>query len=43
LDKLIIEKEIQELEGREDSQSKVELSIAKSKIEALNSIHYEKI
>jgi F-type H+-transporting ATPase subunit epsilon len=43
LNKLAIEKQIQELEGKVNNDSKVELSIAKSKIEALNSSHYEKI
>ena len=43
LNKLAIEKQIQELEGKVNSDSKAELSIAKSKIEALNSSHYEKI
>lgn len=43
LDKSLIEKEIQELEGLDSNESKVGLSIAKSKIEALNSSHYEKI
>ena len=38
-----IEKEIQELQGQDSDESKLQLSIAKSKIEALNSIHYEKI
>ena len=38
-----IEKEIQELEGHDSNESRLQLSIAKSKIEALNSTHYEKI
>ena len=38
-----IEKEIQELQGQDSDESKLQLSIARSKIEALNSIHYEKI
>ena len=43
LDKSLIEKEIQKLELQESSESKKKLLIAKSKIEALNSTHYEKI
>ena len=43
LDKSTIEKEIQELEAQDSDESKVELSIAKLKIEALNSTYYEKI
>ena len=43
LDKSSIEKEVQELEGQDSDDSKVELLIAKSKIEALNSTYYEKI
>ena len=43
LNKSLIEKEIQELESKENDASKVELLIAKLKIEALNSTHYEKI
>ena len=43
LDKLNIENEIQELEGQDNNESNLKLSIAKSKIEALNSPHYDKI
>ena len=43
LDKSIIEKEVQELESQDSDDSKVELSILQSKIEALHSTHYEKI
>ena len=43
LDKSVIEKQIQELEGGDNIETNVELSVAKSKIEALNSTHYEKI
>ena len=43
LDKSTIESEIQDLESREKDASKIELSIARSKIEAINSLFYEKI
>ena len=43
LDKSEIEKQIQELEGATTDESKEQYLIAKSKIEALNSSHYEKI
>ena len=43
LDKSTIEKEVQELEGQDNDESKAALSIAKLKIEALNSSYYEKI
>ena len=43
LDKLVIEKEMQELENQESDESKAKLIIAKKQIEALNSNHYEKI
>ena len=43
LEKSVIEKEVQELEGQHNNESKAELSIAKSKIEALNSSYYNKI
>tara|TARA_B110000438_G_C15753532_1_gene624100 strand:- start:120 stop:521 length:402 start_codon:yes stop_codon:yes gene_type:complete len=43
LDKSAIEKKIGELDGQDDNNSKKELMILKSKIEALNSSHYEKI
>jgi F0F1-type ATP synthase epsilon subunit len=43
LDKLNIENEMQELEDQDNIESNLKLSIAKSKIEALNSSHYDKI
>ena len=43
LDKSIIEKQIQELEDQDSDESKIELSITKSQLEAINSKHYEKI
>lgn len=43
LDKSAIEKEVQELENQDSDESKAELSIAKLKIEAMNSSYYEKI
>jgi F-type H+-transporting ATPase subunit epsilon len=43
LDKSAIEKEVQELEGQDSHESKLNLTIGRSKIEALNSSHYEKI
>lgn len=43
LDKLTIEKEMQQLEGQDNIEFNEKLSVAKSKIEALNSTHYEKI
>ena len=43
LDKTTIEKQIQELENEESDESKKLYLIAKSKIEALESKHYEKI
>jgi hypothetical protein len=43
LDKSTIEKQIEELEGKESGEFNEELSVAKSKIDALNSTHYEKI
>jgi len=43
LDKSILEKEAQELEGQDSDESKFQLSIVNSKIEALNSTYYEKI
>ena len=43
LDKVKIEKLIQELENETSVESKQQYLIAKSKIEALNSSHYEKI
>ena len=43
LEKATIEKEIQELEGQESDTTKEQLSIAKSKIDALNSDFYQKI
>ena len=43
LDKSIIEKELQKLESQDSDESKVNLLIAKSKIEALNATYYKKI
>jgi len=43
LDKSTIEKEVQELEHQNSNNTKADLLIAKSKIEALNSSYYEKI
>ena len=43
LDKNAIEKQIQELEKEANDESKQQYLIAKSKMEALNSSHYEKI
>ena len=43
LNKSIIENEVQELENQDSDKSKLDLLIAKLKIEALNSSHYEKI
>ena len=43
LEKSVIEKEVQELEGQDSDESKAKLSVAKSKIEALNSSYYKKI
>ena len=43
LDKIAIEKQIQEVENESGNVSKQLYLIAKSKIEALNSSHYEKI
>ena len=43
LDKNAIEQEIQELENETSDESKQKYLIAKSKIEALDSTHYEKI
>jgi len=43
LDKIAIEKQMQELENETNDESKQLYLIAKSKIEALNSSHYEKI
>ena len=43
LKKATIEKEIQELEGQESDTTKEQLSIAKSKIDALSSDFYQKI
>ena len=43
LDKTAIEKQIQELENESSDESKHLYLIAKSKLEALNSSHYEKI
>ena len=43
LEKLSIEKEIQDLEGQETDKAKEKIIIAKEKIDALNSSFYEKI
>ena len=43
LNKSIIENEVQELENQDNDKSKLDLLIAKLKIEALNSSYYEKI
>mgnify|MGYP005663707421 FL=1 len=43
IEKATIEKEIQELEGQESDTTKEQLSIAKSKIDALSSDFYQKI
>ena len=43
LDKNIIEKEIQELQNKESSDSKQQLLVANAKVDALNSSFYDKI
>ena len=43
LDKATIEKQIQELENETNEESKKQYIIAKSKVEALEFKHYEKI
>ena len=43
IEKDTIEKEVQELEGKESDSYKEELNIAKAKIEALNSDFYQRI
>ena len=43
LDKNNIEKEMQDLEGKDSEHSKQQLSIVRAKIAALNSSHYGKI
>ena len=43
LDKNAIEQQVRELENETNDESKLQYLIAKSKIEALNSSHYEKI
>ena len=43
LEKLAIEKEIQDLDGQETDKAKEKIIIAKEKIDALNSSFYEKI
>ena len=43
LDKNAIEQQVRELENETNDESKLQYLIAKSKIEALNSAHYEKI
>ncbi len=42
IEKALIEKEVQELEGQESDLAKDQLSIAKAKIDALSSNFYEK-
>ena len=43
LDKNIIEKEIQELQSKDNEDSKEQLIVANAKVDALNSSFYEKI
>jgi F-type H+-transporting ATPase subunit epsilon len=43
LEKLVIEKEIQDLEGQETDKAKEQINVAKEKISALDSNFYEKI
>ena len=43
LEKSVIEKEIQDLEGQETDKAKEQINIAKEKISALDSNFYEKI
>ena len=43
LDKGTIEQQVRELENETSDESKTQYLIAKSKIKALNSLHYEKI
>ena len=43
LEKNLIEKEVQELQGQESDSSKEQLNIAKAKIDALSSDFYKKI
>ena len=43
LDKSSIERELKELEDKDSDESKINLSITKSKIEALNSSFYNKL
>tara|TARA_B100000700_G_C14679941_1_gene684895 strand:- start:101 stop:499 length:399 start_codon:yes stop_codon:yes gene_type:complete len=43
IEKAVIEKEIQELEGQESDAAKEQLNVAKAKIDALSSNFYEKI
>ena len=43
IEKALIEKEVQELEGQESDLAKDQLSIAKAKIDALSSSFYEKV
>ena len=43
IEKALIEKEVQELEGQESDLAKDQLSIAKAKIDALSSNFYEKV
>ena len=43
LNKVEIEKQLQELKNQDSNESKQKYQIAKSKIESLNSTHYEKL
>ena len=43
LNKVEIEKQLQELQNQDSNESKQKYQIAKSKIESLNSTHYEKL
>ena len=43
IEKAVIEKEVQELEGQESDAAKEQLNVAKAKIDALSSNFYEKI
>ena len=43
MDKAKIEQQIRDLENENSDESKQQYLVAKSKIEALNSSHYEKI
>ena len=43
IEKAVIEKEVQELEGQESDAAKEQLNVAKAKIDALDSSYYDKI